>query len=83
MSKIKIVETHIENDTRDQIPTLVFTDENGIEWVHEEQACRHGGFITSLVKKSESWYWATDRIPNNPIPTRHHIDIEDSGIEVN
>lgn len=60
--KIKIVSTHIENDIRNDNPTLVFTDENGVEWVNEEQTASNmfGGFITAFVKKSDSWYWRKD-----------------------
>lgn len=54
--KIKIVSIHIENDLVNEIPTIVYTDENGIEWVHEEQSSHHG-FITMLVKKEDSYYW--------------------------
>lgn len=60
MSKIKIVSTHIENDLNKQ-PTLVFTDEQGIEWVHAEQSSNFGGYITQLVKKSESWYFNPEK----------------------
>jgi hypothetical protein len=57
--KTKIVTTHIENDLRNGQPTVVITDENGIEWVHEEQTTGHG-FLTALVKKSDSWYFRTE-----------------------
>lgn len=56
MDKIKIVSTHIEGDKKNNSPTLVFTDEHGTEWVYEEQNSQ-AGFITKLVKKSESWYF--------------------------
>lgn len=59
MQKTKIVETHIENDLRNGTPTLVYTDEHGTEWVHEEQSS-YGGYITALVKKRDSWYWKKD-----------------------
>lgn len=55
-NKLKIVSTHIENDIRNNAPTLVFTDENGTEWVNEETNSQHG-FITTLVKKENSWYF--------------------------
>lgn len=60
MRKLKIVRTHIENDLNNQ-PTLVFTDEQGIEWVHSEQSSNFGGYITQLVKKSESWYFNPEK----------------------
>lgn len=60
MQKTKIVETNIENDLRNGQPTLVYTDEHGTEWVHEEQSSNHGGYITALVKKRDSWYWKKD-----------------------
>lgn len=55
-TKVKIVSTHIEYDGVNGNPTLVFTDETGIEWVHEEQTTGHG-FLTALVKKDKSWYF--------------------------
>jgi hypothetical protein len=58
--KIMIISTHIENDLRNKKPTLVFTDQNNDEWVHEEQSSNHGGYITALVKKTDSWYFKLD-----------------------
>lgn len=60
IQKTKIIETHIENDLRNGTPTLVYTDEHGVEWVHEEQSSNHGGYITVLVRKRDSWYWRKD-----------------------
>lgn len=60
MKKIKIVSTHIENDLRNGTPSLVHTDEDGIDWVHEEQTSAIAGYITALVKKDDSWYWRED-----------------------
>ena len=51
MQKIKIVETNIEYDNVNKLPTLVYTDEHGTEWVQENQV---------LIKKNESWYWKKD-----------------------
>lgn len=59
--KIKIVATHIENDVVNNYPTLVFTDENGKEWVNEEQSSQHGGYLTVLVEKSKSWYFKSTK----------------------
>lgn len=53
----KIISTHIENDVVNGSPTLVFTDEDGEEWVHEEQTSNYGGYITKLVKKQDSWFF--------------------------
>ena len=60
--KNKIMDIHIENDKRNGNPTLVFTDLHGIEWVHEEQTVsdQQGGFITALVRKSDSYYFKED-----------------------
>lgn len=55
--KIIIVQTHIENDLVNNTPTIVFTDESGQEWVHEEQTSQHAGYITRLVKKEDSWFF--------------------------
>ena len=57
--KIQIKSMHIENDVKNDTPTLVYTDENGEEWVHEEQTATYG-YITSLVKKKGSFYWTED-----------------------
>lgn len=54
--KAEIVRTHIENDVRNNAPTIVFTDSSGQEWVHDELTAEHG-FITKLVKKEDSWYF--------------------------
>lgn len=54
---IKIIKTHIENDLVNNSPTIVFTDEDGIEWVHEEQTSDYAGYITRLVKKKDSWFF--------------------------
>lgn len=54
---IEIIKTHIENDIANNSPTLVFTDANGVEWVNEQQASCHGGFITNFVQKEKSWYF--------------------------
>lgn len=54
---ISIVKTHIENDVVNSSPTIVFTDENGIEWVHEEQTSQYAGYMTMLVEKSKSWFF--------------------------
>ena len=59
--KRHILNIHIENDTRNQSPTLVYTDANGVEWVHEEQSSDHGGYIAVLVKKQESWYFKPEK----------------------
>lgn len=58
--KIKITSIEIENDVRNGTPTIVYNDEHGQEWVHEEQSSNHGGYITALVKKESSWYWRKD-----------------------
>jgi len=54
---MKIIETKIENDVVNNSPTIVFVDETGMEWVYEEQSSNHGGFITKLVEKKNSWYF--------------------------
>lgn len=60
MSKIKITEIHIDNDLVNKSPTIVYTDETGTEWVHEEQSSNFGGYITALVPKSKSWYFKSE-----------------------
>lgn len=70
--KIKIISTHIENDLNKQ-PTVVFTDEQGIEWVLSEQLSNFGGYITQLVKKSESWYFNPANFPQLSISENHEI----------
>lgn len=60
MEAIKIISVHIEGDKRNGTPTLVYTDADNIEWVHEEQSSSFGGYITMLVMKDHSWYWRND-----------------------
>lgn len=55
--KKKIVSTHIENDVVNDQPTLVFTDESGEEWVHEDQPTNNGAYVTILKKKTDSWFF--------------------------
>lgn len=55
--KVKIESIHIERDKKNNEPTLVFTDVNGVEWVHEEIPSNFGGYLTQLVHKKKSWYW--------------------------
>ena len=54
--KISINKTHIEEDLRNQEKRLIYTDEEGTEWVEEPQQTA-SGFIQTLVKKLDSWYW--------------------------
>lgn len=61
----EIVKTHIELDVVNKSPTLVFTDAAGREWVHEEQTSNHGGYITVLVKKENSWFFKAPK-PSQP-----------------
>lgn len=58
--KIAIIKTHIEYDVVNSSPVIVFTDINGIEWVHEEQTSNFGGYITALIEKSKSWYFKSN-----------------------
>lgn len=60
MEKKKIVSTHIENDVRNNQPTLVFTDESGQEWVHEDQPVNNGQYVSVLVHKEKSWFFKVD-----------------------
>lgn len=50
---VKIDKIHIENDRVNRIPTLIYTDNNGNEWVKDE----HRG----MILKEESWYFKDQR----------------------
>lgn len=50
MNKTEIVKIHIESDLVNKLPTLVYTDANGIEWVLKSDSIY-------LEEKSKSWYF--------------------------
>jgi hypothetical protein len=60
MYPIQVVSTRIEKDLKNGWPTIVYTDEYGEEWVHEEQVTGQG-LATTLVKKLDSYYWQIDK----------------------
>jgi hypothetical protein len=62
--KKKIVSTHIENDVVNGQPTLVFIDEDGQEWVHEDQPMYNGAYVTVLKKKTDSWFFKPENKAN-------------------
>ncbi|MGH1338329.1 MAG: hypothetical protein ACRBFS_19555 [Aureispira sp.] len=51
--KIGIKKMHIEKDVRNQEKRLIYTDEEGTEWVEEPQMTATG-FLSTLVKKLDS-----------------------------
>jgi hypothetical protein len=56
--KIEIIKTHIENDIVNNVPKLIYTDANGIEWVNSHVSLNNDGAgISILKKKSDCWYF--------------------------
>ena len=58
--KIQVVSMHIENDPANKLPTIVFTDINGVEWVSKMD-------MIHLEEKADSWYFKPENNHDNKI----------------
>jgi len=55
---VEIKKMHIENDVVNNEPKIVFTDENGVEWVNSHQTLNNDGSgYSRLTEKSKCWYF--------------------------